>query len=282
MVEFLLLILFHFSLYFALEDACGYLPNSNLQVKDFIIWIQQRSESCSTLWIHPGVYHITAPTPIVTSPRVWASTLQMLRLKHHIDDSLVHDFNFFLLMCCSHHDFNIPSSLECFFLQKSPFLFTFFSDYMSFSSEDYRIFGSTHLPFIFSLKNVVIEMTGVTFVMGDRSVGAIQISGWINVTLKGLTIEYANYPTNQARVDVVGVKGLEVTIPDGYPLDDWQSGKTFSCNVYLPGTRFLRLGASDIRPTEILQSIEIFITFFRVSGGLEPDNKSTGYFSLKL
>jgi len=224
--KFLLFIL-HFSFILALEDACGYLPDSNLQVKDFISWIQQRAQSCSTLWIHPGIYHITNPTRVETSARTWASTVQMLRLKHHLDDSL-----------------------------------------------DYRIFGSTHLPFTFSLKNVVIDMTGVTFVMGNRSVGAIQVSQWINVTLKGLTIEYANYPTNQAHVDTVGVRGLEVTIPDGYPLDDWQSGKTFSCNVYLPGTRFLRIGSSDLRPTQILQnngSVRSFrLVFSRpINGALE-------------
>lgn len=47
------------------------------------------------------------------------------------------------------------------------------------------------------MAHLVIEMSGVTLVMGDRTATALHVSNWFNVTLKGLTIKYAELPTNQ-------------------------------------------------------------------------------------
>jgi len=117
---------------------------------------------------------------------------------------------------------------------------------------DHRIFGSIHLPLTFPLENAVLDMTDVTLVMGDRTSTAVQISSWVNVTLRGLTIAYERYPTNQARIDKVDYQGLEVTVPKGYPLDDWKAGEAFKCNVYAPGTRYIRVGSGDLIPDQLL------------------------------
>jgi hypothetical protein len=117
-------------------------------------------------------------------------------------------------------------------------------------------------------------MSGVTLVMESRTAGALRVSNWAEVTLRGLSIEYATLPTNQAVITRIGADGrsFDVSVPVGYPLDDWAAAsssrtrfddepmaprssllqpaattlKTFSCNVYVGSSRFLRVGSGDV------------------------------------
>eukprot|EP00937_MAST-01D_sp_MAST-1D-sp2_P002195 g2195.t1 len=91
-------------------------------------------------------------------------------------------------------------------------------------------------------------MSGVTLVMQHRSNTALKVSNWRNVTLLGLTMQYAEHPTNQAVVASVdaATNTMVVDVPAGYPLDDWVAGKSFGCNVYYPQTKYLRVGAGDL------------------------------------
>ena len=57
-----------------------------------------------------------------------------------------------------------------------------------------------HIPLLQPLADLVIDMSGVTLVMQHRSNTALKVSNWRNVTLLGLTMQYAEHPTNQAVV----------------------------------------------------------------------------------
>jgi hypothetical protein len=116
--------------------------------------------------------------------------------------------------------------------------------------------SGAHLLLTQPLSNVLVDMTGVTLVMDQRSNTAVMVSNWKNVTLQGLTIEYAVLPTNQAIIKAISDDGksIDVDVPLGWPLEDWKSKKTFSCNVYVPGTRFLRVGSGDMRAKSIAPS----------------------------
>jgi hypothetical protein len=105
-----------------------------------------------------------------------------------------------------------------------------------------------HLLFDSHLTNVVLDLTDVELVMQSRSMTAVKVTNWDNSTLRGLTVSYATHPTNQAAVSAIAADGeyLDVQVPAGYPLSDWDALRTFSCNVYLPGTRWLRVGAGDM------------------------------------
>ena len=110
--------------------------------------------------------------------------------------------------------------------------------------------SGVHLPLTMPLADTTLSFTGVALVMGERSSTAVLVSGWTNATLRGLTVEYAEHPTNQAVItgfpEGQGGSAVDVRVPAGYPTGDWDGGKTFSCNVYVARTRFLRVGAGDM------------------------------------
>jgi len=114
-----------------------------------------------------------------------------------------------------------------------------------------------HVTLAANLSDIVLDMRGVTLVMNDRDNTALYVSNWANVTLRGLTIMYAQLPTNQATIlnisqdDEHGDTVFDVVVPKGYPIRDWHMGKTFSCNVYAAGTRYLRVGSQDLYPARI-------------------------------
>jgi hypothetical protein len=113
--------------------------------------------------------------------------------------------------------------------------------------------AGAHLQLAQPLSNIVVDMSDVTLIMDKRSNTAVKISNWLNVTLQGLTIKYAVMPTNQAIIKSIADNGtmFDVEVPAGWPLDDWDNNKKFGCNVYLPGTRWLRVGAGDLGPLSI-------------------------------
>jgi len=82
---------------------------------------------------------------------------------------------------------------------------------------------SYHLRFTQPLSNLIIDFSDVTLVMSHRSNTAAMISNWVNVTLQGLTIEYAEIPTNQAIITAFSASGeyMDVEVAPGFPLDDW-------------------------------------------------------------
>ena len=102
-------------------------------------------------------------------------------------------------------------------------------------------------------EGVRIDMRGVRLVMGVRTATALYIAKWTNVTLFGLTIAYAELPTNQATVLALGADGtsIDVAVPAGYPLGDWAARAVKSCNVYVGGSRYLRVGSGDLSASSI-------------------------------
>ena len=75
-----------------------------------------------------------------------------------------------------------------------------------------------HLHLAQPLSNVVVDMTGVTLIMDFRSNTAIKVSNWLNVTLRGPTIQYAIMPTNQATIKSTSANGtsFKVQVPVGW------------------------------------------------------------------
>jgi len=74
---------------------------------------------------------------------------------------------------------------------------------------------------LMKLANIQLHMEGVTLVMQDRYSTALYVYAWANVTLTGLTVRYAEPPTNTAHI--VGMNGVswDVLVPPGYPTQDW-------------------------------------------------------------
>ncbi len=74
------------------------------------------------------------------------------------------------------------------------------------------------------LKGAIIDFTGVEFI-GTVNTRMLQIENCVDVTLKGLTIDYDTLPFTQARIIAVdGDKNWTVRIIEGYPNHDFGSG----------------------------------------------------------
>ena len=73
--------------------------------------------------------------------------------------------------------------------------------------------GTAHLELTDELSDIVIEMSGVTLIQENRVTTALRASNWRNVTLSGLTITYAELPTNRE------TGGSEPTCLKPHPLE---------------------------------------------------------------
>lgn len=104
-----------------------------------------------------------------------------------------------------------------------------------------------------TLTDVIVDMSGVTLIMQDRASTAVLVSGWTNVTLRGLTSVYAELPSNQAHILDISSDGTayDVQVPQGYPLADWLAGATLSCNVFDAGTWLWKAGTWDLYAVNI-------------------------------
>ena len=105
------------------------------------------------------------------------------------------------------------------------------------------------MPLLKPLSDVDIDFTNVTLVMGDRTATAVHVSNWQRVTMKGLTVAYAEIPTNQLTITAFSPDGMSVfgTVPDGYPMEDWTASKVAHCNVYPNGEgKWVKVGTSDL------------------------------------
>ena len=108
--------------------------------------------------------------------------------------------------------------------------------------------NGAHLYLHGPLSNVVVIASDVVLTMDDNEATAVLVTGWANVTLKGLTTMYAELPSNQA--SILGIsqdgKSFTVEVPVGYPLGDWTAGEVTSCNVFDPITRWWKPGTFDL------------------------------------
>ena len=123
-------------------------------------------------------------------------------------------------------------------------------------------FGHGSLGF----SNVVLDMTGVRLMLGQRNRTAVYVQNADTFELIGLTTQYDELPTNQARL-IMRDGGVLATVPVGYPIDDWISlaterstkgGKsTMSCNVFDPTTRNWKKGTADLEIRSVSDNIHI-------------------------
>ena len=99
-----------------------------------------------------------------------------------------------------------------------------------------------------NLTSFHLDMSGVHLFMDGRHHTALYISGLENVSIKGVSIHYSQFPTNQALLTAIGADGksLDVDVMAGYPLEDWQSGVEMTCYVFDPTTRWWKPGSNDI------------------------------------
>jgi hypothetical protein len=97
-------------------------------------------------------------------------------------------------------------------------------------------------------------MSGVTLLLGQRNRTAVYVQNADAFEVIGLTTQYEDLPTNQARLKMTNSSVL-ATVPVGYPIQDWNSfatgstknGKsTMSCNVFDPTTRNWKKGTGDL------------------------------------
>lgn len=106
-----------------------------------------------------------------------------------------------------------------------------------------------HLVFV-PLQNVLVDFTNVTLTMGVRTLGAVYLSSWSNVTMQGLTLRYAAPPSNSARILAVnssnGAATVDVTVEAGMPTEDWQAGTVTSCDTFDGATRLQKPATWDL------------------------------------
>lgn len=105
------------------------------------------------------------------------------------------------------------------------------------------------------LSGVSIVCVGVALTMMSRTEGALYISAWQSVSLSGLTVHYAEPPSNSARIVAVHAQApfsLDVLPEAGMPLGDWQAGTVTSCNVFDSSTRLMKPFTWDLKTTSLL------------------------------
>lgn len=104
------------------------------------------------------------------------------------------------------------------------------------------------------ITGVSLDMSGVTFILGQRNRTAVVVQNAVNFTLTGLTTQFSDFPTNQAKLTIKS-GAMTATIPAGYPLADWKAfaaggtknGKTtMSCNIFDSKTRNWKKGTAGL------------------------------------
>ena len=103
-------------------------------------------------------------------------------------------------------------------------------------------------------ENIALDMSGVTVLLGQRNRTAVYVQNAQAFKLSGLTTQFVDFPTNQAKLSIKG-STITATIPAGYPLADWEAyaaggtknGKaTMSCNIFSNVTRNWKQGTADL------------------------------------
>ena len=84
--------------------------------------------------------------------------------------------------------------------------------------------------------------------MTDHRIGAVSLSQLDHCTIRGLTILYTNesFTTNQATITAASGAEWSATVPEGYPIVDWEAGADFSCNVFDKESRWWKPGTGDL------------------------------------
>jgi hypothetical protein len=108
--------------------------------------------------------------------------------------------------------------------------------------------------FVFpAFTGIALEFTGVTLTCESRYVGALYLGGWESSSLRGLTVRYAQPPSNTAVVRAVDLVAstMDLEVEVGHPSTDFVSGVVRDCNLFDPLHR-LRVPLSyDISLTNV-------------------------------
>ena len=93
------------------------------------------------------------------------------------------------------------------------------------------------------LQNVTLTCDGVTLTMLKRTSGALYASQWTGVTITGLSVRYAQPPSNSARIVAINTgstPSLDIIVEEGMPEDDFVAGTASSCNVFDASSRLMK------------------------------------------
>jgi len=114
--------------------------------------------------------------------------------------------------------------------------------------------NGAHLFLHGPLTSVLVIADDVVLTMADRGATAVLVNGWTNVTLRGLTVVYAELPSNQATLQAISPDGKSFTVqvPAGYPLGDWTAGTVTSCNLFDAETRLWKPGTFDLGASSLV------------------------------
>lgn len=108
--------------------------------------------------------------------------------------------------------------------------------------------------FVFpAFTGISLDFTGVTLTCESRYIGALYLGGWNASSLRGLTVRYAQPPSNTAVVRAVDLKAstMDLEVEAGHPATDFDSGAVRDCNLFDPAHR-LRVPLSyDIGLTNV-------------------------------
>ena len=127
------------------------------------------------------------------------------------------------------------------------------ASYVSVQPGVYNVTPSPGAPsnahvFLVRLANITVDFAAVTLVCQARAHTAVLVQNCVNVTVEGLTVSYAENPTNVAHLTAIASNGMsvDVTIPDGFPTEDFDSGVALPCNVFDGATRWWKLDTWDM------------------------------------
>ena len=98
------------------------------------------------------------------------------------------------------------------------------------------------------LTGVALDMTGVTLTCADRYAPAVYASAWVNSSLTGLSLRWAEPPSNTAVVTAIDAahSSVELEVEAGHPTADFAANTTRDCNIFEANTRLRRPLTQDV------------------------------------
>ena len=98
------------------------------------------------------------------------------------------------------------------------------------------------------LTDVSLEMTGVTLTAEDRYAAGVYAGGWQRSSLTGLSLRWAQPPSNTAIVTAIDAahSTVELQVEAGHPVADFAANTVRSCNIFVAGSRLRRPLTQDV------------------------------------
>lgn len=121
-------------------------------------------------------------------------------------------------------------------------------------------------------RDVVIDCTGVEMVCTETT-RALTIATCVNLTIKGLTIDYDPLPYTQGRITAMSAdkKVHEIALHDGYPRA--AAARNFKYEIFRPDTRLLRCHSYGLKTVEVIDDSHLRLT---KDGGRASDPEQVG------